>query len=114
MLAIFSRIKMSKKQVISVVLLMLVNDVLDFTKIESGKIEIKESDFSMSEMLFDVISLIEERAEEKNLTLTTEIVDEVPDGISSDEFRIRQILINLLNNAVKYTEKAHPSGLNFP
>ncbi len=85
-------------------LLMLVNDVLDFTKIESGKIEIKEADFLMDDMLYDVISLIKERAEEKNLMLRTEITTEVPNELISDEFRIRQILVNLLNNAVKYTE----------
>ena len=85
-------------------LLMLVNDVLDFTKIESGKLEIKESEFLMSEMLYDVISLIKERAEEKSLELRFEIFEEVPEELISDEFRIRQILVNLMNNAVKYTE----------
>ena len=85
-------------------LLMLVNDVLDFTKIESGKMEIKDADFLMSDMLYDVISLINERVEEKNLELKVEIGEDVPDKLISDEFRIRQILINLLNNAVKYTE----------
>lgn len=85
-------------------LLMLVNDVLDFTKIEAGKLEIKEAKFLMSEMLFDISSLIGERAEEKNLELKTEIIDEVPNAIISDEFRIRQILVNLMNNAVKYTQ----------
>ncbi len=85
-------------------LLMLVNDVLDFTKIESGKLEIKESEFLMSEMLYDVISLIKERSEEKSLELRFEIFEEVPEELISDEFRIRQILVNLMNNAVKYTE----------
>ena len=86
-------------------LLMLVNDVLDFTKIEAGKLEINEAGFLMSDMLYDVVSLIKERAEEKALTLKTEITDEVPNEMISDEFRIRQILVNLLNNAVKYTDK---------
>ncbi|MCR5654974.1 MAG: response regulator [Lachnospiraceae bacterium] len=86
-------------------LLMLVNDVLDFTKIEAGKLEIKESEFLMPEMLYDVLSLIKERAEEKSLTLECKITDEVPNELISDEFRIRQILVNLMNNAVKYTEK---------
>ncbi|MCR4717472.1 MAG: response regulator [Lachnospiraceae bacterium] len=85
-------------------LLMLVNDVLDFTKIESGKLEIKEADFLMSDMLYDVISLISERAEEKSLELKTEIVDEIPNELISDEFRLRQVLVNLMNNAVKYTD----------
>ena len=86
-------------------LLMLVNDVLDFSKIEAGKLEIVETQFFMSEMLRDVIAMVGERANEKGLTLTTEIIGEVPDELMSDEFRIRQILVNYLNNAVKYTEK---------
>ena len=86
-------------------LLMLVNDVLDFSKIEAGKLEIKENDFLMSDMLYDVISLVQERAEEKSLELSAEITDEVPNALCSDEFRIRQILVNIMNNAVKYTEK---------
>ena len=86
-------------------LLMLVNDVLDFSKIEAGKMEINNSRFLMSDMLYDVISLVKERADEKNLTLDSELACDIPDEIISDEFRIRQILINLLNNAVKYTDK---------
>lgn len=86
-------------------LLMLVNDVLDFTKIEAGKMEINEAVFKMSDMLYDVISLIRERSEEKDLSLVTEITEEIPNELISDEFRIRQILVNLMNNAVKYTDK---------
>ena len=86
-------------------LLMLVNDVLDFSKIEAGKLEINESRFRMSEMLRDVISLVKERADEKSLELKTEIIGKVPDQVISDEFRIRQILVNLINNAIKYTDK---------
>ena len=86
-------------------LLMLVNDVLDFTKIESGKLEIREAEFRMSDMLGDVLSLIQERAQEKSLILRTEVADGVPNVMLGDEFRIRQILVNLLNNAVKYTDR---------
>lgn len=86
-------------------LLMLVNDVLDFSKIEAGKLQIIEAHFYMSEMLYDVISLVKERADEKSLELKTEIKGDIPNEIISDEFRIRQILVNLINNAVKYTEK---------
>ena len=86
-------------------LLMLVNDVLDFSKIEAGKLEINEARFFMSDVLYDVISLIKERADEKNLELKTDIKDGIPNELISDEVRIRQILINLLNNAVKYTDK---------
>ena len=86
-------------------LLMLVNDVLDFSKIEAGKLEINETSFKMSEMLYDVISIVKERADEKSLELKTDITSEIPNELISDEFRIRQILVNLINNAVKYTEK---------
>ena len=86
-------------------LLMLVNDVLDFSKIEAGKLEIHETRFFMSDMLYEVISLVGERADEKSLELSTELMDEIPNEILSDEFRIRQILVNLISNAVKYTEK---------
>ena len=88
-------------------LLSLINDVLDFTKIESGKLEIRESDFLLSDTLYDVISLIKERADEKGLNLSTEIVAEIPNELVSDDVRIRQILINLLNNAVKYTDEGN-------
>jgi signal transduction histidine kinase len=90
-------------------LLMLVNDVLDFSRIEAGKLEIIEARFRMSEMLRDVISLVSERADEKALEIKTEITDEIPDGVISDEFRIRQILVNLLNNgsSIRIKEKSH-------
>ena len=86
-------------------LLMLVNDVLDFSKIEAGKLEITQARFLVSEMLRDVVSLVKERADEKSLEFKTEITDEIPNEMISDEFRIRQILVNLIGNAVKYTEK---------
>lgn len=86
-------------------LLMLVNDVLDFSKIEAGKMEIHNSRFLMSDMLYDVISIVKERADEKSLELNTVLDGDIPNEVISDEFRIRQILINLINNAVKYTDK---------
>ena len=86
-------------------LLMLVNDVLDFSKIEAGKMEINSADFSMAQLLRDIMPMLKERADDKKLKLETKIVSEVPDGMVSDEFRIRQILINLINNAIKYTDE---------
>ncbi len=86
-------------------LLMLVNDVLDFSRIEAGKLEINEAGFLMSEMLRDVISLFSERVDEKGLVLTTKLEGDIPDAMVSDEFKIRQILINLINNAIKYTDR---------
>ena len=85
-------------------LLMLVNDVLDFSKIEAGKMEINSVNFSMSQLLRDIMPMLKERADDKKLKLETKIASEVPDGQISDEFRIRQILINLINNGIKYTD----------
>ncbi|MBO4890264.1 MAG: hypothetical protein J5574_04665, partial [Lachnospiraceae bacterium] len=85
-------------------LLMLVNDVLDFSKIEAGKMEIHEGEFTLSYMLHNIMPMIQERAGEKSLMLDVKVEGEVPDGVMSDEFRIKQVLINILNNAIKYTD----------
>ena len=85
-------------------LLMLVNDVLDFSKIEAGKMEISNAEFSFSSVLHDIMPMMKERSDEKQLSLQLEIGKDIPDGMVSDEFRIRQILINLISNAVKYTD----------
>ena len=86
-------------------LLMLVNDILDFSKIEAGKMEITNARYSLSAVLFDVSAIVRERAVEKGLDFDIKIEDGVPDGQCSDEFRIMQILINYINNAIKYTDK---------
>ncbi|MBO4902275.1 MAG: response regulator [Lachnospiraceae bacterium] len=85
-------------------LLMLVNDVLDFSKIEAGKMEINRAEFTFSSLLKNTMPMLKERADEKNLKLQTLFLNEVPNGQISDEFRIRQILINLISNAIKYTD----------
>ncbi|MCR5411149.1 MAG: response regulator, partial [Lachnospiraceae bacterium] len=85
-------------------LLMLVNDVLDFSKIEAGKMEISEAEYRLSALLRDIMPMLEERAAEKKLRFNTVILSDVPDRQISDEFRIRQILVNLINNAIKYTD----------
>lgn len=86
-------------------LLMLVNDVLDFSKIEAGKMEIHDAEFTMAGLLYNIMPMLQERAGEKSLMLSVKIENEVPNGLVSDEFRIRQVLINLLNNAIKYTDE---------
>ncbi len=86
-------------------LLMLVNDVLDFSRIEAGKIEITEAEYRLSSLLRDIMPILEERADEKGLTLKLETAGEIPDRQISDEFRIRQILINLINNGIKSTDE---------
>ncbi|MCR5357000.1 MAG: response regulator [Lachnospiraceae bacterium] len=86
-------------------LLSLINDVLDFSKIEAGRLEITNEEFSVSRMLSEVSMMVRERADAKGLSYTPVIDGEVPGGIVSDEVRIRQVLINLINNAIKYTDK---------
>ncbi len=85
-------------------LLSIVNDVLDFSKIESGKLEISYANYSFATLIRDINGIIEERTEGKGLNYDLKIEDDVPDGHYSDEFRIKQVLINLLTNAVKYTD----------
>ena len=86
-------------------LLMLVNDVLDFSKIEAGRMEITSAEYSFGALLKDIIPMLSERADGKGLEFKTELAGDVPDGQRSDEFRIKQILINLINNAIKYTDE---------
>ena len=87
------------------VLLSLVNDILDFSKIESGKMEIIPVEYRMCSVLNDLISMVKVRAEKKNLTLQLKIQETIPDGLYGDEVRLRQVIMNVLTNAVKYTDK---------
>lgn len=86
-------------------LLMLINDVLDFSKIEAGKMEINEGEYRLSNLINEILPMVSERASFKGLTYKSVLVNEVPNGQYSDEFRIKQILINLINNAIKYTDE---------
>ena len=86
-------------------LLSLINDVLDYSRIEAGKLEIVEEDYRLSDLIADVAVIAKERAEQKGLECTFSIGYPVPDGLHSDEVRIKQILLNLISNAVKYTDK---------
>ncbi len=86
------------------ILLTLVNDVLDFSKIESGKIEIIEEEYSLSRVFGEILPMMAERASGKELDFKTCVLSEIPDGQIGDEYRLKQILINLLSNAIKYTD----------
>jgi len=85
------------------VLLQLINDVLDLSKIEAGKYELKYSPCSIRQVIKDISSLFRKNLADKNLKYSVEITNEVPDYILIDETRIRQILLNLISNAVKFT-----------
>lgn len=87
------------------VLLNIVNDVLDFSKIESNKMSLDKSPFRVEKCLEEALDIVSLKATEKGLKLVYLIEPQVPDTIIGDSNRVRQILINLLNNAVKFTEK---------
>lgn len=84
-------------------LLVIVNGILDFSKIESGKTEIYETDYILGELLNEVISMVELKATQKGLHFTSFVQPDLPKELFGDDTRIKQILLNLLNNAVKYT-----------
>ncbi|MCR4674248.1 MAG: response regulator [Lachnospiraceae bacterium] len=85
-------------------LLHIINDILDFSKIESGKMEITNEPYHLSEILHDITTMIQVRSDEKGLDFRFNIDDDLPDTLCGDEIRLKQILINILNNGVKYTE----------
>ncbi|HLA84420.1 MAG TPA: PAS domain S-box protein [Thermoguttaceae bacterium] len=85
-------------------LLELINDILDLSKVEAGKLEVERTACSPTRLVADVASLMRVRAEAKNLRLATEFVGSIPDTIQCDSNRLRQILINLVGNAIKFTE----------
>ena len=86
-------------------LLSLVNDILDYSKIEAGKMEIVPVEYDMQNLLYGVCNLIRPKLEEKSLAFELIVGKEVPSRLFGDEIRISQILINLLTNAVKYTNQ---------
>ncbi len=88
-------------------LLEIINDVLDLSKIESGKAEINTSEFNLVDIIEDIINLLSTSALEKNVELIYRIENNVPPIIHSDPFRIHQILTNLIGNAIKFTDKGY-------
>ena len=86
-------------------LLSLINDILDFSKIEEGRMEILPTQYELSSVINDLINMVRDRAEKKGLKLNVQVDREIPHLLYGDEIRIKQIALNLLTNAVKYTEK---------
>lgn len=83
----------------------LINDILDFSKMEAGKLDLEEIDFSLGPLVEEVIELLAKSAREKGLDLGYLIDLGVPDRIKGDSMRLRQVLINLIGNAIKFTER---------
>ncbi|MBO3698604.1 PAS domain-containing hybrid sensor histidine kinase/response regulator [Roseivirga sp. E12] len=86
-------------------LLRIINDILDYSKIESGKLSFEETVFSLEKVVYDSFSLFNFEASKKELSLNSHIDENVPPFIKTDRGRLRQILLNLLSNAVKFTER---------
>ncbi|MFW5768500.1 MAG: PAS domain S-box protein, partial [Spirochaetota bacterium] len=86
-------------------LLTIINDILDISKVEAGKLELIEEEFSLGETAGSLIRSLAPIAEKKNLALTSFIDPSVPDRLIGDETRVRQVLYNLLGNALKFTEE---------
>jgi signal transduction histidine kinase/CheY-like chemotaxis protein len=88
-------------------LLSIINDILDISKIESGKLDIIPTEYRLASLINDVLSIIRTRLDEKPLLFVTKIDGSLPRLFYGDEVRIRQVLLNLLSNAVKYTREGH-------
>jgi PAS domain S-box-containing protein len=86
-------------------LLTVINDILDFSKIEAGKIDLENVDFNLRESMDLMLKTVALRADEKGLELLCEIAPEVPEIVRGDPTRIRQVVINLIGNAIKFTDR---------
>ena len=86
-------------------LLGLVNDILDFSKIEAGKMDIIPVEYDLSSLLNDLVNMIQGRAEKKGLHFVVQAPEDIPSMLFGDEIRIKQVVTNILTNAVKYTER---------
>ena len=91
-------------------LLGIINDILDFSKIEAGKMDIVNVDYSFISMLNDLVNMVQNKAEDKGLSFNMDIEREIPSILHGDEIRIKQIITNILSNAVKYTKEG---GITF-
>ena len=88
-------------------LLVIINDILDLSKIEAGKIVIEHTDFALREVLHSVRDMLMLKAEEKHIELRIDVEDGIPRRLTGDPTRLNQVLINLAGNAVKFTEKGY-------
>ncbi len=86
-------------------LLSLINDILDFSKIESGKMEIVPVEYDLSSLIHDLANMAAQRAQDKKIKLETDVDSRLPSRLYGDDVRIRQVLTNILTNAVKYTHE---------
>ncbi|ELP3328797.1 hybrid sensor histidine kinase/response regulator [Vibrio sp. Vb2133] len=88
-------------------LMTIIDDILDFSKVEAGKVELEYTSYELRELLDDVISLHSVKAKQKNLQLLSDIDPHLPMEVQGDATRLKQVLNNLLSNAIKFTERGH-------
>ena len=88
-------------------LLVIINDILDFSKVEAGRIELEDVAYDLDQAVEEVLDLLAARAEEKKIELALEIADNVPRGLIGDCGRVRQVLLNLVGNGLKFTERGY-------
>ncbi|MGL4942927.1 MAG: response regulator [Thermoguttaceae bacterium] len=100
---------LDKAQDATTKLLRIIDDILDFSKIEAGRLGIEEVPFTLSETVNDVIDILGHKAHPKGLALKVDIGSDVPDRLIGDPLRLRQVLLNLANNAVKFTDSGSVS-----
>lgn len=86
-------------------LLGIINDILDFSKIEAGKMELIDVDYNLVALLNDLVNMVQRKAEEKKLTFQLDVDPNLPRVLHGDELRIKQVITNILSNAVKYTKE---------
>ena len=86
-------------------LLGIINDILDFSKIEAGKLDIEKTDFRLEDVLDNLSTIVSQKAQDKNLEFLISAQHDIPPNLVGDPLRLGQILINLVNNAVKFTER---------
>ncbi|HEY0835507.1 MAG TPA: response regulator [Azospirillum sp.] len=85
-------------------LLAILNDILDFSKLEAGRVELESAEFHVGRVVGSTVALLTSRAQEKGLDLTVEVAPDVPPAVVGDAGRLRQVLLNLVGNAVKFTD----------
>ncbi len=98
---------LDKVYVSSTNLLGIINDILDFSKIEAGKLELEIAPFQLRRLVWEIRDTMELEAEAKGLRLEFQIAEEVPDPLLGDSLRLRQVITNLISNAVKFTAQGH-------
>lgn len=108
-----SRITPEQKELVEIIkdsaenLNIILSDVIDYSKIETNELEIEKRPFNLAQCLEQITQLFYHMAHEKNINISYSIDSDVPQGILTDESRLRQVLINLVANAVKFTEQGH-------